>query len=70
MTNKGIVAENLEEYRVSINSDREKDIWLYWLLLKREGRAIVFVNSITGALRLGLEIEERLFSENVFARNY
>lgn len=52
MSNRSIVAAKLEEYRVSITTDREKDIWLYWLLLKRVGRAIVFVNSITQALRL------------------
>ena len=32
----------------------DKDHWLYWLLLKKKGRAIVFVNAISCALRLVL----------------
>jgi len=52
LSNSTLVASTLEEYRVSINSDKEKDTWLYWLLLRRTGRAIVFTNSITGAHRL------------------
>jgi len=52
LSNKTLTAKGISEYKISCPSDKDKDHWLYWLLLKKRGRAIVFVNAISCALRL------------------
>lgn len=52
LSNKTLTAKGISEYKISCPSDKDKDHWLYWLLLKKKGRAIVFVNAISCALRL------------------
>ena len=52
LSNSSMVASTIEEVKVSILSEKDKDLWLYYLLKKEEGRSIVFCNSITGVLRL------------------
>jgi len=52
LSNSSMVASSIEEVKVSILSEKEKDLWLYFMLKKQEGRSIVFCNSITGVLRL------------------
>jgi len=52
LSNSSMVASSIEEVKVSILTEKDKDLWLYFLLKKQEGRSIVFCNSITGVLRL------------------
>merc|ERR1711990_1282427 len=52
LSNKTLTAKGISEYKISCPSDKDKDHWLYWPLLKKKGRAIVFVNAISCALRL------------------
>ena len=52
LSNSSMVASSIQELKVSILSDKDKDVWLYYLLKEEEGRSIVFCNSITGVLRL------------------
>ena len=40
LSNKTMTASKLEEFKVVCANDREKDAWLYWLLLQKKGRAI------------------------------
>ena len=52
LSNKTMTAKKLTEFKVACSNEKEKDQWLYWLLHKKSGRAIVFVNAISCALRL------------------
>jgi superfamily II DNA/RNA helicase len=58
LSNSSMVASSIEEVKVSILTEKEKDLWLYFMLKKQEGRSIVFCNSITGVLRLRCHILE------------
>lgn len=40
LSNKTMTASKLEEFKVVCTNDKEKDAWLYWLLLQKKGRAI------------------------------
>ena len=70
LSNKTLTAKGISEYKISCPSDKDKDHWLYWLLLKKKGRAIVFVNAISCALRLVLFLllKINLFSRYLFCR--
>jgi ATP-dependent RNA helicase DDX24/MAK5 len=66
LTGPRIVAENIKEYKIDCTTEDKvkkkkigkirvnfcQDLYLYYLLLKNEGKKIVFVNSITCIKRL------------------
>lgn len=51
VSRKEIIAENIQEARI-FTTVEDKDIYLYYFILRHPGRTIVFVNSIDGLRRM------------------